>query len=135
RLDYCFVCRNRIGSPRIEVRFEDVSEDVRQIRIVGDQGPASVAFPIGRETRIPEVLRADPRGSRVDDRVLRVEVSIPFHDVGTACEPSDLDPRGQQTAYDAMLIVFDTSDWRAFLELTDVPVAFGLVREECGYPY
>src|SRR5207247_4344439 len=103
RLHHRFACRDRIASARIEVHFEDVSEDVRQIRVVRDKGPAAVALPIGREARIPEVLRADPRDSRVDDRVLRVEVSVPLHDVGTASEPSDFDAPSPQTAYDAML--------------------------------
>ena len=129
------MCWNRIASSRIEVRFEDVSEDVRQIRVVRDQGPAAVALPIGREARIPEVLRADPRDSRVDDRVLRVEVSVPFHDVGTASEPSDFDARSQQTAYDAMLVLFDTPDGRAVQEDPDMHLAFGRRREDGCDPF
>src|SRR5436309_10989543 len=119
RLHHRLVYRTRIASSRIEVRFEDDSEDVRQIRVVHNQGPAAVALPIGREARIPEVLRADPRDSRVDDRVLRVEVSVPFHDVGTASEPSDFDARSQQTAYDAMLVLLDTHDRRAVHAVPD----------------
>jgi len=120
---------------RIEVRFEDVSENVRQIRIVRDHRPAAVAFSIGRETRVPEVLRADPRHPPVDDRVLRVEVSIPFHDLGSACEPSDLDARGQQTAHDPVFIIFDASDGRAVQQDPDMHAAFGRRPEDGGDPF
>src|SRR6266571_3338137 len=67
----------------------------------------------GRKTRVPKVLRTDPGGSLVDDRVFRMEIPVSLHDVATARQPADVRPRVKEPADHAVLFRFHAPDRRA----------------------
>ncbi len=63
-----------------------------------------------------------------------MEVAVPLHDVGTTREPSDLDPRRQETAHDPVFVIFHASDGRAVQEDPDLHAAFGRRRQDGRNP-
>ena len=89
----CLRGRDGIASTDVEVGMEHRLEGFREVCVLGDDGPSSVPFSVVREARVSKVLRSDPRGPRVDDRILCMEVAVPLDDVRGSHEPSHFNAR------------------------------------------
>jgi len=124
-----------VPTPGIEVLVEHGAQASGDRRIRQGDGPSAVPRPVvRRESCLPEVLGSDPGRHVVDDRVLRMEVPVPLHDVLTAGEEADLDPGREEAADETPLLGLESSDRRSFQEDSDGHAAPRGLREDGGDP-